>query len=316
MVNLDKLDLKLLSNLDVDARQSNQQIARKLRTSKEVIAYRISKLEKQGIIRGYQTIINTSKLGFTLYRIFLRFENVNEKIISNIIDFLKSEEKIWWIGDLEGRWDFLFGVWSSSPEEFKKLFDKFNLKFRKYIAETLLSIILSYQHYDQAYLMGKRNNYSARTIGIFNNEKIDDKDIQILKLISDDARIPLIKISERLNLESSTILYRLRNLKKKKIILGYRPILDFNLLNYDYYVVKLNLNDTSKIKGLKEFVLQNPNVIDIIETIGGYDFDFDIMVNNQQEYHKFIKEIKNFFPIKEIEYFRVLNNYKLTYFPF
>ncbi len=314
-MGIDNIDLKILYCLDENARQSNQQIARKIRTSKEVVAYRIKNLEKKNIIRGYQTIINTSKLGFNLYRVFLKLTNTNHEMIDEMINFLKREPLVWWIGELEGRWDFLFGVWAKNPRDFKTFFDKFNLKFRKYIGERLISILLSYQHYNQSYLIKKRENFNCRSIEDSEIEEIDKTDIKILKLISNNAKIPIIELASKLNLKSSTIIYRLKILEKKEIIRGYRSILNFSLLGYDYYVIKINLNDIKDVDKLKEFLLQNPHVTDVIETIAGYDFDFDMMVNNQKDYYNFIMEIKNKFPVREIEYFRVLNNYKLVYFP-
>jgi DNA-binding Lrp family transcriptional regulator len=47
---LDKIDKKLLYQLDLNCRQSNAQIGRIIGVSKQVIEYRINKLQSQGII--------------------------------------------------------------------------------------------------------------------------------------------------------------------------------------------------------------------------------------------------------------------------
>ena len=61
-INLDLLDRKILYQLDLNARQSNAQIARKVKTSKEVVNYRLKRLEKENYILGYHTRINFWKL--------------------------------------------------------------------------------------------------------------------------------------------------------------------------------------------------------------------------------------------------------------
>lgn len=53
MSNLDKTDLKLLQVLEEDARQTLSQIAKKLKTSQQVVSYRLKSLEKRGIVGGY-----------------------------------------------------------------------------------------------------------------------------------------------------------------------------------------------------------------------------------------------------------------------
>ena len=61
MGELNKRNKKILKLLDLDARQSNIQIAKKLRVSKNVVNYNINKLEEDGLIKGYNTIVDASK---------------------------------------------------------------------------------------------------------------------------------------------------------------------------------------------------------------------------------------------------------------
>ena len=63
---LDKVDEKILKHLMMDARLSARQLALKLGMSTVTVLSRIKKLEKAKIIRGYTTIIDHEKLGYTL----------------------------------------------------------------------------------------------------------------------------------------------------------------------------------------------------------------------------------------------------------
>ena len=86
-INLDLLDRKIIYQLDLNARQSNAQIAKKVRTSKEVVNYRIKRLEKDGYISGYHTIINFWKLGYQTIRIYLKFIDISPENKKKLIDF-------------------------------------------------------------------------------------------------------------------------------------------------------------------------------------------------------------------------------------
>ena len=66
---MDKKDLRILSELDADARQSNNQIGRKIGLSKEVVKYRIDKLTKDGVILRFHTVINYFRLGIHKYKL-------------------------------------------------------------------------------------------------------------------------------------------------------------------------------------------------------------------------------------------------------
>ena len=53
MSNLDELDLRILAELSADARTSFVDIGKKLNLHPNVVAYRVNKLRRTGIIKGY-----------------------------------------------------------------------------------------------------------------------------------------------------------------------------------------------------------------------------------------------------------------------
>lgn len=61
---LDKIDRKLLRLLKENARYSLKQLSEKVFLSSPAVAARIEKLEKEGIISGYQVNINPERVGY------------------------------------------------------------------------------------------------------------------------------------------------------------------------------------------------------------------------------------------------------------
>ena len=78
MYNLEIKDRKILAELEQNSRQSFSEIAKKLRTSKEVINYRVKKLVNDGIITRFFTEINLHQLGLQVYKIYFQFQNVTD----------------------------------------------------------------------------------------------------------------------------------------------------------------------------------------------------------------------------------------------
>ena len=64
---LDETDRLLLQELNVDARRSDRQIARKLRLSPTTVSTRIKRLEKAGVVRGYIPLLDDELLGWDLW---------------------------------------------------------------------------------------------------------------------------------------------------------------------------------------------------------------------------------------------------------
>lgn len=96
--------------------------------------------------------------------------------------------------------------------------------------------------------------------------------MKLLKLLSTNARISLVDLSQKLKLTSKSISYRIKQLTKKEVILGYRAILNLNSINYHYYKVDLNLENLDKIGELRGFVQYHPNITFSERTIGGERF--------------------------------------------
>ncbi len=90
---MDLKDKRILYQLDLNARQTNTQIAKKVGLSKDVVNYRIKSLEKEGIITGYYTIIDTSKVGYFSFRVYLKLIDSTPVKEEEIINFLINSKK-------------------------------------------------------------------------------------------------------------------------------------------------------------------------------------------------------------------------------
>jgi len=110
-VKLDLKDRKILYQLDLNARQSSGQIAKKVGLSKEVVGYRIKKLEKDGVIKSYYTIIDTSKLGYFSFRIYIKLMGTTPEVEEKIIKYLVNDKDTFFIVDVDGPFDIACGVW-------------------------------------------------------------------------------------------------------------------------------------------------------------------------------------------------------------
>lgn len=70
---MDKIDLKLISLLQENARYSLKHLAEEVYLSTPAVSTRISKLEEEGIITGYTTQISPLRLGYNI-KAFINLE--------------------------------------------------------------------------------------------------------------------------------------------------------------------------------------------------------------------------------------------------
>jgi DNA-binding Lrp family transcriptional regulator len=97
MVELDLIDKKILVRLDRDSRRSNSSIAKELRISRERVDYRIKNLIKKGVIRKFPTIINPTKFGYSMFKLYFQFQNLEPKKHEELVKWLVSNSFVQWV---------------------------------------------------------------------------------------------------------------------------------------------------------------------------------------------------------------------------
>ena len=307
-IKIDQKDREILFHLSLNARVSLRELSKKTNLSKEVIHYRLKNLEKNGIIEGYYAVINTYKIGRTFYRVYLKTINMTAKIENEFLNYLKNHPKVTWIVEMDGDLDFLYVVWSKNITEFEEVYDEINDKFGKYIQKKFFSVMTNVYYFKYKYLVEKEDSTYKLTGGKITEPKLDDLDLKLITLLSNEGRLSLTEIAKKLNSNIKIIQRRMKRLVKEEIITCYNVKINHKLLGYTQRKVMLNLNDTSRksIKNLISFIINHKNTIYITIAIGQYDLEFEMMEKSHEDFHLLLKELKNLFPGLIKEYFTVI----------
>ena len=88
------------------------------------------------------------------------------------------------------------------------------------------------------------------------------------------------------------MIYKLRNLQKKKIIIGYNLILNLEVLGFNLFRVGILLSDLSKKSLVINFLSENKNVVKINELIGERDLEFDCVFRTVGELDGFLGKLR------------------------
>ena len=92
MAKLDEIDTEILRELEQDARNSYRSIAKKLGISVGTVHNRISKLKKDGILRGFLLDLDTMKLGYNLK--FLILLTIEGKYTQDVLEIISEYPQI------------------------------------------------------------------------------------------------------------------------------------------------------------------------------------------------------------------------------
>lgn len=104
-LEIDKTDQKILSLLSTNARIQIIDLMDKLNLTRDIITYRVKKMQKLGIIQGFRTSFDLEKLGYSYHKILFTFKNLSEKREKELISYCRFNKNIVQYIKLIGNWD-------------------------------------------------------------------------------------------------------------------------------------------------------------------------------------------------------------------
>ncbi len=320
-MELNLKDRKILAELDLNARATFQEIGKKARLSKETVIYRIKNLEKKGIIQRYTTLVNFAKLGYTGYGVFSRFQNVNEELKKEIIDYLTDIPELYWIALIGGKFDIVFGVMAKNVFQFNKIYYNILNKYGSYLVDNNIAIRTELRQHKRDYLINKKpDTFNHPHFGKEpRTEELDKLDTQILSLLSNKARMSVVEISDILKKPASTITLRIKQMEKRNIIEGYTAYIkaqNYGMQSYRLLLSLQNMDEKSRTN-IFSYVNTNPQMILGIETVGEWSFEITLEVESHEQLQNEISKLRANFKdiIKNVE-FLIMFEDDLVYDPY
>jgi len=316
-VKTDAKDKKILAFLSQNARMPLTRLAKEVALSRDAVNYRIKNYEKNGLIQGYRTMVDISKFNYSNYHLFLKLNNPSQEIEQKIIKKLEKYPNIRAILKFSGNFDFEIALIAKNIEELDKLITK------------IISDCSGYMHDYEILTITK--TYAAETFPpnfsdfkidrkIEKREiKIDKKDIEILKIIGENAQLPLYEIGSQVKLSADAVAYRIKNMINSGIIIKFIPVINYTSLEYNLYTILLNISalDEKKEKILKDFLTSDKNTLWAVKTIGRFNVLIYLLVKDINELQETLLKLRALFP-KEINHYENLiayEEYKYVYFP-
>ena len=318
-IPLNMKDMKILFELDFNARASNSEIARKVGLSKQTVDYKIRRMVNDGVIEGFFPVINNHRIGYFYGRLFIKTHNLTQQKEAEMIRELRENKKVNWLLRGEGAYDLFIATWTKNLSDFKRFSTYLLSKYGLYIKEIRESVGIELVHFKPRFLMGNHSTDSIVAREEKETVELDKVDKMILELLCENARRPLVGMAEKLKISPKMLSYRMKRMEENKIILGYRINLNYGRLGYIYYKILFSLTNVTPegFSDFKSFFQSDRNVAYIVDAIGIGNFDTEMMFKSQKEYFDFMHGVKFKFPdmIKEYDTIVVTETFKVDFLP-
>ena len=148
---------------------------------------------------------------------------------------------------------------------------------------------------------------------------INKKDLKIISQLRSDARMPLTKMSRKIQIPVSTIFDRLK-INENNLILKHTCLLNFSKLGYN---VRAHINlkvDKEDKEALKEHLIKHQSVNSVFKINNGFDFmvegvfkqiiDMENFIENLDQKFKILDK-KSYFIIEDIKRESFMSNLNL-----
>jgi len=144
MVNIDEIDRALLRDLQINARQTNRELAGNAHIAPSTALDRIRSLQKKGIIEGYHAVIDLQKIGRSMQALIAVFiQPASRKVFESFRDWSSQLPEVIGVFVVSGKHDVLIHV-AAADTNALYVFIAERLAERPEVASIQTSIIYSY----------------------------------------------------------------------------------------------------------------------------------------------------------------------------
>ncbi len=298
---LDRIDQRILFELDKDCRISDSQIAKIVGRSRESVGYRIKRLQEKGVLQGFITSINPSRYGYMFFKLYFQLANV-PKERERFFEYMKKLPGLYWIGVNDGVWDAHATLYAKDVKEFYDIKNRIYSEFKDLIIKRDTGVLVNVRQYKKKYLLENGENIGAYgSSAMFSDDvvenEIDDLDKKILNILLNDGRIPLVELTKKTGSSVDIVRGRMKKLEEKGNIIQFRTAVDHTKLGFVFFKAFLYFNNLSKTdeKRLFEYSKEHPSIVYLIRQISSWDVELEMVCKSYEDFTATMNDIRGKF---------------------
>ena len=232
-----------------------------------------------------------------------------------IIEKLSKNKYVVSMYELSGEFDLAIEIESPNPSRFNKELKRVSdliptLKNYKMVLNIVTRI------YPRNYLITNNMALLGLPLEVIIGgdrpiETFGKNEMKVMKVLLDNPKIRFTKLAKESKLNIKTSRSILKSLEERKIIRGYKYIVDTNKLNVQKFRLFLRLHNLGqeREKELLDYALKKKEIVQINKTVGDWNMEIDIEAFEKKTIRKITSEIREKFK-DLIETFIIIEFYK------
>ena len=136
---IDELDVRILHEMNEDARRSFRAIAKTLSVSISTVSTRVRRLEESGVITGYVPVIDPKRVGYDVISVI--GVKISRGKLLEVQRKIARDERVFGVYDVTGEWDSVIMVRFKSTRELDAFIKK--LVVMENVERTYTQVVLN-----------------------------------------------------------------------------------------------------------------------------------------------------------------------------
>lgn len=303
-MNLDAIDGKILYVIGRNARLSNTAVAKALRLPREVVNFRIRRLQKQGILQGAALNINPNALGLVHIQLYLRLHGCTGERIREFEEFLKREPNAVLVLKVLGSWDYIITVIYANNRQLSKFIDLLNTQFPE-IHELQPLFVIEEQGPGWGMLVPENEplpqipSERISFTSYFKSAKpreffaLDATDRKLLTLLGENARAGILEIAKKAGISYRTARAKIAQLIACGVISRFDSVSSIAKLGFTQRTLLLNVYNIKKNEAkARELFASLRYCSRYWRTFGMAQFRINVYTRTTQEFSAFLEKLR------------------------
>ena len=318
--DLRKIETFVLQRLEANSRYPFSNRNYKIKEKQQLASYTLKSLIKKSVVKSFYTLIDYSKFDTLNFRVYFKVNYQNEEKYNELVEFFVNNPYTSKIMSCSGQYDLICIFFAQNASQFNKILRSFMERFPEQLQDYMILTTVVVHELGKKYLFEKNTELNDIIVGgDRESEEFDETDLQILEMLSKDAKVNSVEMSKKIGMTSRSVINRIKALEKKQVIMGYRPILNLKKIGYssNLLLIKYHNFSTRIEKKLTTFLAHHENVVSYIKVFGNHDLEVVVDTKDQFQYRRIEIEIRQKFAsiIHNIENVPIFAVHKINFFP-
>ncbi|MFH1401053.1 MAG: AsnC family transcriptional regulator [Nanoarchaeota archaeon] len=293
----DEKDRKILTLLLDDSRQPLSEIAKKVQLAKNSVKYRIERMQEQNVLLAFIPVMDISRFGYSYFHLFIDIDERQPDRRDAFFSHLKQHPHVRSVIEYHDRWDLEIVMIAKDIQQFNTLVMEMLEEFHDVILERDMVVDVFEYHACALPMLKPEKLLQPIQKDRFQETRLDDLDMKLLHMLSQNVRLPAARIAEQVPLSADAVNYRIKGYIRSGIIQSCTILANVSKLGYKWFTVAVKFKTMNKDleRRLTEYVRTTSTIVHAEKTIGSWDVILYVLAKETRDFHTTFKGIKTNF---------------------